>query len=186
MRVILIVWFLIIGNYSFAQINIDTSELKKKLILTEKQNDDWFIKFEGNSKSDKLVLLTERLILDTNLVFQKQYFHSNLRKQDNLTNNGLTPSKTAGNKILLVVNNYIFSEDYYEPKLIKYLENTKHLINKIIIDDIKVLRGASAAALYGRMGSNGVIFLNSSDNKSIHLVNKLGRKLKRVAKSTRN
>lgn len=69
-------------------------------------------------------------------------------------------SLTAGNEPLYVVDGFPVTNDYNQRN------NPLNTINPADIDNIQVLKDASATAIYGSRGSNGVVIITTKSGKS--------------------
>ncbi len=85
----------------------------------------------------------------------------------NLLIRGLT-SMQATNQPLIIVDNIIYDNNQYGNSLINnYIENPLANIDVRDISNITVLKDASAAALYGTKGANGVILITTARAKEL-------------------
>jgi len=167
MRNFLFIFCLLLSKVCFGQNKIDTTELKKKLILTEKQNNNWLDSLKKLTKEAQFNFIAERTVLDTN-VFIPKYFPDGIKPILS------SPNKYTGCCKPIVV--FVFKKDKKNSLVINDITNIKiisrlHQVKKeISIDELNIYTGVTATALYGSRAVGGVIILNISDNKSINLI----------------
>ena len=170
MKSLLFIFCLLLSKVCSAQNRIDTAELKKKLILTETQNNNWLDSLKKLPKEAQFSFIAERMVLDTNVNFITVYPDrinlKNVIKNENKIIGCCKPIiifalKKDKNESILIQN------DNTNNKIINQLHQVKGEIN---ISEISIYTGATATALYGSRAMGGVIILNISDNKSINLI----------------
>ncbi|MFI5451481.1 hypothetical protein ACHMWN_04925 [Pedobacter sp. UC225_61] len=163
----LFIFCLLLSNFCSAQNKIDTAELKKKLILTETQNNNWLDSLKKLPKEAQFSFIMKRMVLDTN-VFIPKYFPDGIKPILS------TPNKYTGCCKPIVV--FAFKKDKKNVLVINDVVNIKiisqlHQIKKeISIDELNIYTGSTATAIYVSRAMGGVIILNISDNKSINLI----------------
>lgn len=146
--------------------------MKKKLILTDEQNKKWLDSLRSISLDKQLNLILERIVLDTN-VFIKYSYADGLRKD--YTSQEKTKFEGCCKPIIIIepTNTVFRFDDKFETiNLFEKVTSFKDILNKIIVDEVRMSPQNKAVVLWGSSAENGAIVLKVSDKHSLRLLKK--------------
>jgi|GEM_PF-2304452 len=158
-------------NKSFSQ-----NKFERDLILTNDQNDKWFLNLKSLPKEEKLDFVVKRMVLDTNIYLAKGngvYKTIGANSIENKFKGCCRPM------FLIVKNKESFEFGYGEGK--GHIGNNNNIsivafakqLNKIKVEEIITYTGASAAALYGSKAIGGIVIINIKDDESYKILHQV-------------
>ena len=158
MKTRLIVFFLVLflPRVVKAQTPLDS------LILTESQNDRWFLALKEKTASEQLSSIRHRILMDTNVYIRQGYpdrIKIDVERDRGMRADGFCkPMLVFNQQYAVYIGNKTTSKSVLE-------------LSRLLTDDrianVSIIRDANSAAIYGTRGSCGVIVFMTRNRKTL-------------------
>lgn len=137
------------------------------LILTQEQNEDWFLHLGQSTLKDKIKLINKRILSDTNVFVPN--------KTDRYIAENLNGRLSGYCKPVIVAGGIpIYIENKAETSDVKRLTE---LLNSSVIKSIEIISGEKAIAIYGSRGECKVLVVTILKKSTIRKLEKLDEKM---------
>jgi len=137
----------------------------KDLILTQEQNENWFIRLGQIEFKDQVDLIDRRLLLDTNVFIPNRYTRENFNGRRLA---GFCKPIIVAGGIPILIENTTNTDG---------IERLTKLLNVKTIKSIQIIDGEKATAIYGSRGECKVLIVTIEKKSTKRKLKKLNEKM---------
>jgi len=143
----------------FLALAVEAQSIQDSLILTESQNDRWFLTLKEKVKSEQLSLIRNRILLDTNVYIRQSYpdrIRIDAEKDRGVRKDGFCKPVLIFNHQGVYISNRTKSKSVLE-------------LSRLLTDDkiinVSAMKDGNTTAIYGTRGACGVILFATRNKK---------------------